>query len=604
MPSMENAAVSKAADDRGTKAGGNGARPFMASFLDHLVRNAIVAADVAQRAISIKQSNPTDRRSVTEILQEEFKVPREVLQYQIAQFYAFRTIDINDRSPRKLPGTEVLRLLKSLPEPVRTLALRHKILPYDLVEAQSDKLVIVTPNPSDREVTEVARTFPFKKFEICYMKEREWDELYRMLSSDKPPQKPVSVITDVPPEVIENDLDGVLDREIARTQLPATVEKILNEAIKCGAGAIHMIPRTARKTDIEFRVNGALSHWMSIEEVRAEAIAAAVKVRTPGMDRYERLAAQEGHIGKTVDGRSVHLHVSSVPVSLRDHPGKFETIIVQLSQEPEAHYSLEGLGMPEPSASAFREFLSRRSGMFLITGPAGSGKSTTIASLVRLSTSPSVRAIALEDACSWMIDGVSHIRRTSKLSASNCIDIVERSDADVILIGDLADRDLASRALRLALEGRQIFATMKARDTAGAIVWLQKMGVDPYLIAHGLSIIHAQRLVRRLCPKCKTASTAETGRLAQLGIQLPGVSLFKSVGCSECHQGFDGRVPLHETLPMIPQVRQLILNDGAVTEEQYRSAVRSNGGGTLVETAADLVKSGLTTLEEVWAVLS
>ena len=443
MPSMDNTVAGKTVDDRAAKPGGNGARPFMASFLDHLVRNAIVHADVAQRAISIKQQNPADRRSVTEILQEDFKVPRDVLQYQIAQFYAFRTIDINDRTPRKLSGTEVMRLLKGLPEPVRGLALRHKILPYDIVDSQSDKLVIVTPNPSDREVTEVARTFPFKKFEICYMKEREWDELYRLVSTDKTPQKAAPVITDVPPEIIENDLDAVLDREIARAQLAVLVEKILNEAVKSGASAIHMVPRTARKTDIEFRINGAMSHWMVIEEVRTEAVAAAVKARTPGMDRYERLAAQEGHIGKSVDGRSVHLRVSSVPVSLRDHPGKFETIIVQLHQEPEAHYSLEGLGMPEPSSAAFREFLSRRMGMFLVTGPSGSGKTTTLASLVRLAMSSSMSAIALDGACSWMIDGVSHVRRTPKLNASNSLDVLDRSDADIILIGDLTNEVLA-----------------------------------------------------------------------------------------------------------------------------------------------------------------
>ena len=604
MPNMDNSVVGKGVDERNAKTGGNGARPFMASFLDHLVRNAIVHADVAQKAIALKQQNPADRRSVTEILQEEFKVPRDVLQYQIAQFYAFRTIDLNDRSPRKLTIADVMKLLRGLPESVRTIALRHKILPYDIVDSQADKLVIVTPNPSDREVTEVARTFPFKKFEICYMKEREWDELYKSMSTDKVPQKQAQVITDVPPEIIEPDLDAILDREIARAQLAPLFEKILNEAIKAGATAVHLIPRTVRRTDVEFRVNGALSHWMSIDEVRAEAVAAAVKARTPGMDRYERLAAQEGHIGKNIDGRSVHLRVTSVPVALRDHPGKFEAVVVEVNQEPEALYSLEGLGMPEPSAAAFREYLFRHTGLFLITGPSGSGRSTTIAMLVRLAMAANVRAIALEGASSWMIEGVSHVRRTQKFSKSGSLDMLDRTDADIMLIGELTDRDVATRALRLSLEGRQIFATMSARDTAGAVVWLQTMGVDPYLMSRGLSVIHAQRLVRRLCPKCKTVSTAETDRLARLGMQMPGVPLYKNVGCSECRQGFDGRVPLHETLPVISQVQELILKGGSSEEDELRAAVRANGGSTLVEAAADIVKAGLTTLEEVWSVLT
>ncbi len=604
MPSMDSAVAGKVTDDRGGKPGGNGARPFMASFLDHLVRNAIVHADIAQKAIALKQQNPAERRSVTEILQEEFKVPRDVLQYQIAQFYAFRMIDNNDRTPRKLSGPDMLRLLRGLPESVRALAMRHKILPYDTTDSQGDKLVIVTPNPSDREVTEVARSFPFKKFEICYMKERDWDELYRSLAADRVPQRAAPVITDAPPEIIETDLDAVLDREIARAQLAPLVEKILNEAIKAGTSAVHLVPKSARKTDVEFRIHGAMSHWMSIDEVRAEAVAAAMKARTPGMDRYERLAAQEGRIGKIVDGRSIHLRVAAIPVALRDHPGKFESIIIRVAHEPDELLSLEGLGMPEASSAAFREFLPHRSGLFLIVGPTDSGKSTTMSALARMSIGPTTSAMSTDDASSWMIDGVTHVRRTLKLDPAHAMDLIDKSDADIVMLGDLADRDAATRALRCALDGRLVFASMRAKDTGGALLWLMRMGVDPYLIAHGTAIIHAQRLVRRLCDKCKTTSSPEGSRLARLGLDLPGVALYKEVGCSDCHQGFNGRISLHETLPMIPQVQHLVLQEGSAGEEQLRSLVRLNGGGTLVEAAADLVKSGLTTLEEVWAVLS
>lgn len=604
MASTENAVAGRQAEERTAKPVAGAARPFMASFLDHLVRNGIVPADLAHKAIEQKQQNVSDRRSLTEILQEEFKVPREVLQYQIAQFYAFRTVELSDRAPRKLTNPEALRLVKGLPDSVRALAMRHKILPYDVLDGQTDKLVVVTPNPSDREVTEVARSFPFKKFEICYMKEREWDEYFRSVSTDKSVPKPAPVIADTPLEVIEPDLDAVLDREITRAQLVPLVEKILNEAIKANASAIHVVPRSARKTDVEFRINGALTHWMSIEEVRGEAVAATFKARTPGMDRYERMAAQEGNIGKSIDGRPVHLRVTSMPVSLRDHPGKFELIIVQVNQESETPFTLETLGMPAVSVAAFREFLAVRGGMVLITGPVGSGRTSTLASLVRLATATNSSAIAIENAASWIINGVNHIRRTPKLNPASTLEMLERGDADTILAGELTDHDFASRALRLSLDGRRIFATMRAGDTSGAIIWLKKMGVDPYLIAHGLSIVHAQRLVRRLCPKCKTASTAEAGRLARFGIAAPTVTLYKSVGCAECHQGFEGRVPLHETLVMSPEVRGMIMREETVGEDQLRNAIRAGGGETLVENGAELVKSGATTLEEVWAVLS
>jgi type II secretory ATPase GspE/PulE/Tfp pilus assembly ATPase PilB-like protein len=189
------------------------------------------------------------------------------------------------------------------------------------------------------------------------------------------------------------------------------------------------------------------------------------------------------------------------------------------------------------------------------------------------------------------------------MNPASTLEMLERSDADTILAGELVDREFASRALRLSLDGRRIFATMRAGDTAGAVVWLKKMGVDPYLIAHGLSIVHAQRLVRRLCPKCKTASSAEAGRLARLGIANQSLTLYKSVGCAECHQGFKGRVPIHETLVMNHDVQEMVLRD-ETAEEHLRNALRAGGGETLVEHGAELVKSGATTLEEVWAVLT
>ena len=604
MSSLETAAGGKTIEDRGVKPGGNGARPFMASFIDHLVRNGIVTADVARKAVALKQQNPAERRSVTDILQEEFKVARDVVQFQIAQFYAFRVIETNDRAGRKMSNPDAMRLFRSLPENVRALASRHKIFPFDIPENQPDKLIIVTPNPSDREVTEVARSFPYKKFEICYMKERDWDEFYRVVSSDKSPVKPVPVITDVAPEVDESDLDAVLDREITRSQIGTVVEKILVDAIRANASSVRIVPKGARKTEVYFRVEGSLTLSLSIDDVRPEAVAAYIKARTPGMDRYERLAAQEGHLAKQADGKPIHLIVSSVPISVHEYPGKFELIVVRISREPEAFATTVALGMSGGSVQAFRDAFAFHRGMMLLAGPSGSGRRTTIATLMRLIASPGTSAIALEAANTWMIEGVNHVRFTPKLHFRNSLDILDSTDADIMILGDLVDRETATKALRLSLDGRQVIATMQARDAAGAVVWLRKMGVDPYLIAHGLVLVHAQRLVRKLCPHCKMPASVESGRLTRLGVTIPSTSVYRSVGCAECGDGFDGRVPIHETLPITPQVQEIIFQDAESTEDRFRAVIRASGGATLVEAGADLVKSGLTTVDELWSALS
>jgi type II secretory ATPase GspE/PulE/Tfp pilus assembly ATPase PilB-like protein len=604
MSSMETAVGGRTVDDRAVRPGGNVARPFMASFIDHLVKNGIVTADVAQKAVALKQQNPADRRSVTDILQEEFRVPRDILQFQIAQFYAFRIVDANDRANRKMTNAEATKLFKGLSDSVRAIAIRHKIFPFDIPDNQQDKLIIVTPNPSDREVTEVARAFPYKKFEICYMKEREWDEFYRIATSDKTPAKPAPVITDVVPEVDESELDAVLDREMTRAQIGTLIEKVLTDAIKANATAIHIVPKSARKTEIYFRADGGLTLWLTIDDVRAEAVAAYVKARTPGMDRYERLAAQEGNISKLADGRPVHLLVSCVPVSVREQGGKFELITVRINREPEEFSTTVGLGMSAASVQAFRDAAALRRGVMLFTGPSGSGRRTTVATLVRLLATPGTSAVAIDVGSAWMIEGVNHLRLTPKLNLERSLDILERTDADVLLLGDLTTKEAATKVLQLALDGRQIFATMLARDTAGAILWLERMGVDPYLIAHGLVLVHAQRLVRRLCAHCKTPTTVEPVQLTRLGMSIPATSVYRNVGCPECSNGYHGRVPIHETLPMTPSVREIITQGGDQWLERLRAAIRTTGGATLLDAGADLVKSGLTTLDELWPALS
>ena len=159
-------------------------RPFMTSFLEHLLRNQIITEEVAREAAEWKQKHEKDKRSLTDLLKEEFGLSPDVLHHQIAQFYAFRVIDINERGASRLLPAEIFKMLRALPETVRQTALRHKVLPWDIGDNQPDKLLVVTPNPTDREVTDVARAFPYKKFEICYMKERDWAEYWRQITAE------------------------------------------------------------------------------------------------------------------------------------------------------------------------------------------------------------------------------------------------------------------------------------------------------------------------------------------------------------------------------------------------------------------------------------
>lgn len=602
MPAPEILQAARTADEKTAKQPPAPPRPFLMSFLDHLVRNAIISTEIAKRAATMKQQSSNDRRTALDVLHEEFGIARETLQFQVAQFYAFRTLDISGNPMRRLSNADALKIVRALPEHLRALAMKHKVLPYDLSENQPDKLVVVTPNPSDRETSEVARSFPYKKFEICYIPERDWDNFWRLICTDRGQLRAAPVIADVVGE--QDDQESTVDREINRTQLPSMVDSIIADAVRVQAAAVHFIPRHARRTDVYFRIDGVLSQWKSFDEIRADAVVAVMKMKTPGMDRYERLAAQEGVSIKTADGKPVHLRVSTIPVLLPDHAGKFERMVIQIDREPAASWRLESLGLDETALRAFREVLGMRSGLVVLSGPAGSGVTTTMAAIMRAMLTPSLSALSVEESMDFAFEGVSHVRLTPKLSHDAALSVIEHHDPDVIILGEIRDRQGAEIALRLAMKGKHVFATLQASDAAGAIVRLQGFGIESYLLAQALTLVHAQRLVRRLCPQCRMLQPGSDPRLERLGLQGGVPTLYRPVGCVDCVNGYSGRIPLHETLLVTPSVRSLITNGAQVQHEGMHAELEAQGASSLSQAGAGLLREGVTTVDELWGVLS
>ena len=305
-----------------------------------------------------------DKRGLVDILREEFGVPRDVLQYQVAQFYAFRVVGPSDRSTRRLTGADVNRLIKGLPEPIRQLAIRFKVLPYDVAENQPDKVIVVTPNPSDREVSEVVRALPYKKFEICYMKESDWTDYWRQVTSDKPlpearRRKHGRHDTGDRKQILKEHWTGTS----AAASWVALVENVLADAVRVDATDIHFVPRNARKTDVFFRIDGTLSLWYSIDEARTEAVVAVVKARSLSMDRYERMAAQEGSTQKVIDGKTVRFRVSSIAVVDRDPSVQYEALALQVLQDKEIPARLDTIGLDPYSLDVFKEALALPQGL-------------------------------------------------------------------------------------------------------------------------------------------------------------------------------------------------------------------------------------------------
>jgi len=592
-----------------TKASGGGARPFMTSFLEHLVRNRIISEDVAVQAAEWKKQNERDKRSLIEILKEEFGLSQDVLHYQVAQFYAFRVIDINDRGPRRLLPSDVLKILRGLPDHVRQLAMRHKVLPYDLAENQPDKIIVVTPNPADREISDVARALPYKKFEICYMKERDWAEYWRQLTLEK--DQPGVTALSAPEAIVEEDetdFEESIDRDITRGQLLALVENIFADAVRVNATDIHIVPRTGRKTDISFRIDGQLALWYSIEDTRSEAVVSVIKSRATSMDRFERMAAQEGTVQKTVDNQVVRFSIATLPVLSREFGGKQESVVIKVNRDPET-LGLDSVITDPYALRLMKEALARAYGLVLIVGPVGSGRTITAAATLRSAMKPGLSTLTVEDPVGFFLDGGRQVKLNPKLTYEDALQSLITHDPDIVYLGEIRDLNSAQTALRVALSGRQVFAKMHARDSATAVVQLIAQGIEPFLVAEGVNIILTQRQVRKLCERCKEPLTkVSRDMVTRLGFteeEAAATNFFRAVGCINCMGGFKGRIALHEALDFTPEIREHIVASGErVDVAGLRQTAEKQGMLTLRRVGIEALKRGFTTLSELAGALA
>ena len=593
------AAVEKAAKPAAPKGA-------MTSFLEHLIRTGTISREIAVQVSEWKQKKEQDKRGLVDILREEFGVPRDVLQFQVAQFYAFRVVAPNDRSTRRLTGGDVNRLIKGLPEPIRQLAIRFKVLPYDVAENQPDKVIVVTPNPSDREVSEVVRALPYKKFEICYMKESDWTDYWRQLTSTKPSTKPAVGNTESTTPEAETDFEGTLDRDISRGQLGALVENVLADAVRVDATDIHFVPRNARKTDVFFRIDGTLSLWYSIDEARTEAVVAVVKARSLSMDRYERMAAQEGSTQKVIDGKPVRFRVSSIPVVDRDPSVRYEALALQVLQDKEIPARLDTIGLDPYSLDVFKEALALTQGLVIFTGLQGGGRSTTLTAALRSVMKPTLNTVTVEDPVEFILDGARQVKLTHKLSFDDALRAILRHDPDIVMLGEIADRATAEIALRLATTGHKVFSVVHAHDTVGALQRLLGMGVEPYLLMYGITLISTQRQMRQLCARCKAPdSTVSDQELKHFGLGGEKVVFYRPGNCIECIGGFKGRISIYESLLMTQEIRDTVLNRGGLfPAAAVRDSAMRHGMRSIAAKAVEVLRNGLTTVEEASGAMS
>jgi len=265
---------------------------------------------------------------------------------------------------------------------------------------------------------------------------------------------------------------------------------------------------------------------------------------------------------------------------------------------------IEELGFEPYARDSFIKAIKKPYGIVIVTGPTGSGKSTTLVAALRTVMDPSLNVITVEDPVEYFIDGARQVKLNPKLDFEGALRAILRHDPDIVMVGEIRDQITANIAVKLANTGHLTFSTLHTNDAPSAISRLYKMGVEPFLLAYSINMVLAQRLLRKLCTKCKSPITnPDVEALKKLGMtvdEIKKATLFRPIGCSDCMNGYRGRTAIHEALYFTKEIRKIVLEaEGLVDEERLRNQAIHQGMRTLRQAAVELLKNGITSMEEV-----
>ena len=402
-------------------------------------------------------------------------------------------------------------------------------------------------------------------------------------------------------EVVESEGDDEgpvadLDNMVVDNPVVNLINMGLLKAIEDKASDIHIEP-SKKATRIRYRVDGELRDLMKPPPGMHAAIVSRVKV-IGRMDIAEKRLPQEGRVRIIAEGREIDLRVSSMPTVLG------EKIVIRILDKDNLKVRLDDLGFREETLAAFYRILRQPYGLALVTGPTGSGKTTTLYSALSMIRSAKLNIVTIENPVEYQLNLINQVQvqESIGLTFARALRSILRQDPDVILVGEIRDEETARVAVQAALTGHLVLATVHTNDAPGAVARLVDMGVEPYLLSSALNGVVAQRLVRIVCPQCLEEYYPEKNVLQDAGLADGGGQAFvRGAGCRHCHaSGFVGRAGLYEVMEITPELRRMI-HKGASSQE-LREEWQQHGGLTLREEGLAVALAGRTSLEEVLGV--
>ena len=582
-----------------------------------LLRKQVVTMSQVYEAQKIKERESL-KETLWRILVDLNGVNKDAIYEEAARIYAFPIADVEG----KLDAKFVRSVLETLSEENRDRLLNLHLVPYECEGEEASggvKLAFITHDPMRTEVRRVMKELKLDRFDLFYAPQSAVNAIIAEAFPRK--NEYMERLTEDPmafdlgmsyedADIIDED---ALEAEISRSSLINLFEATLVEAVRQGASDVHIYPNAKKKVEIHFRVDGRLTLWHTEHKVHPEALLAVIKDNAMNVDRFERDAAQDGYIQRWIDDVLIRFRVSVLPIANISHEIRSESIVIRVLDDRKVIRDLRKLGLLEEAMTKFEQAISQPHGMVILTGPTGSGKSTTLVAALHQVITGEVNVLTVEDPVEYIIPGVRQIKLNYKLELENALRAILRHDPDVVMVGEMRDRKTAELAIKLANTGHLTFSTLHTNDAPSAISRLYKMGIEPFLIAYAINLIVAQRLIRILCTSCKQPDLdPDPIMLEKLGFTKEEISSTtfyvpgKDNECPSCKGvGYKGRRAVSEALYFSREVRHMIVEaDKMIDEGAIKQQAVKEGMLTLRDSAREVVKLGQTSVREMIRVVT
>lgn len=470
----------------------------------------------------------------------------------------------------------------------QTLAYKYTMIPIDL---EDGKLKVAMEDPSNIVAIDDLMLYTKLKIIPVLASPREITREINRFFGKEVVQDAVEEFkkeNQLEEETSEEAIDEIIDAPIVKM-----VNSIIEQAIRSRASDIHIEPYE-KKARVRFRIDGSLKEISQLDLRIMPAVATRVKI-LGGMNIAERRRPQDGRANFKLEAAEYDLRISSIPTMYG------EKIVLRINDKSGFLKSKDSIGLFKEDMAAYDEILKIPSGIVLVTGPTGSGKTTTLYATLRELNKEEVNILTVEDPIESLISGINQVQVNPKagIDFANILRSFLRQDPDIIMVGEIRDTETANIAIRAAITGHLVLSTLHTNDAPSTIARLIDMGIEPFLLATSLNGVVAQRLVKRLCDKCKQEYVPTDKEYGCLDLfDKSDIHFYKPVGCKHCNNtGYSGRIGVFEVMPITTNIKQLI-NRGATTDEIKFVAMRE-GLNTIWRSCSKLVAQGITTIDEL-----